>query len=432
MGREAIKVRKILLTFFIVALIIAGSYPAYADQPAGIERTTVNGMSILLQKNKSEIAEVALLLKSGSGIELAGKKGTAYIMNNIVYWILDGSKSISGSVEVSTEPDYTLITITTLARDIKPTLERIKFLLSEPIYSYDVVVDLKQAMTTNLQAMLAETKAYSDFTREYYGAEHPYNDWPNPATIAAIDGSNVYKWYRQTYQPGNAILSISGGIQQNITDLENIFASMKSETVDRHLIIQAVQLDQDKYLKQVDPNGRATSFCMGFSAPRIQDPEYPAFRVLTYYLNDYQHYFEELRVKEGLFYSAGVYYNYMDKPKSPNIAFITMTDPDTLPELESRTLDIVHQLMDSGIDQNDIDKIIKAIKTEDESRKASGKGLAIRNALSQYFQTQFIYDEVLIPKLERVKTADIQQVAKKFLQHYIEVTYVPKKVEQPF
>jgi predicted Zn-dependent peptidase len=343
--------RKVLLGICIIILVGFGSYPVLADKSSRIERTTINGMSFILQKNDSEIAHVTLLLKSGSGIEPANKKGTAYIMNNIVFYILNSSKSIAGSAEVITQPDYTLINVATLAGDIKPTLEKIKYLLSEPIYSYDVVVDLKESIETNLKAMPAETKAYSDFTREYYGAEQPYNDWPNIDTVSAINGTDVYKWYRQTYQPGNAILSISGGIRENVKDLNSFFANMKSETVDRHLIIKPVILTQDKSVKQEDKNGRATSFCMGFSAPRIQDPEFPAFRILAYYLEEYQHYFEELRVKEGLFYSAGVYYNYLEKPKSPNIAFLTMTDPDTVQALESRTLEVVGKLIETGIDK---------------------------------------------------------------------------------
>jgi predicted Zn-dependent peptidase len=390
-------------------------------------------MSIILQRNRSEIVQITLVLKTGSGIEPANKKGIAYIMNNIVYYILNGdSKSLADPVDITTEPDYTLITMTTLARDIKPTLERIKYLLSEPIYSYDIVADLKEAFATNLKAMLAQTKAYSDFTKAYYGEGHPYNDWPNLETIHSISGSDVYKWYRQTYQPGNAILSISGGIHQSLPDIERVFSNMESETVDRHLIIQPLTVSQNEYLQEVDPNGRATSLCLGFSAPRIQDPEFPAFRILAYYLDEYQHYFEELRVKEGLFYSASVYYNYLDKPKSPNIAFITMTDPASLKTVENKTLEVVKKLMDKGISQDEIEKVVKAMKIENEARKSSGKGLATRNALSQYLQTQYVYDESLMPKLEQVKTEDIQKAAQKYLQHYIEVSYVPKKVEQPF
>ncbi len=417
----------------VLLIFIFCNYPVLAENPSSIQRSTVNGMSVVLQRNRSEIVQITLLLKTGSGIEPAGKKGIAYIMNNIVYFVLnDDSRAIADPVDVTTVPDYTLITMTTLARDVKPTLERIKYLLSEPIYSYDIVVDLKEAFTTSLKAMLAQTKTYSDFTKVYYGEGHPYNDWPDLESIRSISGSDVYKWYRQTYQPGNAILSICGRVRQSMADIEKIFSKMGSETVDRHLVIQPRSITQDKHFQQIDPNGRATSLCMGFSAPRIQDPEFPAFKVLAYYLEDYQHYFEELRVKEGLFYSASVYYNYIDKPKSPNIVFITMTDPDSLKTVETRTLDVVKRLINTGISQEEIDKVVTAMKIENEARKSSGKGLATRNALSQYLQTQYVYDEILMPKLEQVKTEDIQKAAQKYLQHYIEVSYVPKKVEQPF
>jgi predicted Zn-dependent peptidase len=109
-----------------------------------------------------------------------------------------------------------------------------------------------------------------------------------------------------------------------------------------------------------------------------------------------------------------------------------MTDPDTLQTLESRTLEVVRKLIENGIEQNDIDKIVKAIKNGAEARESSGKGLATLNALSQYLQTRLIYDDVLVSKIEQVKTEDIKRVAKQYLQHYIEVTYIPKKVEQIF
>lgn len=46
--------------------------PVWADGPARIERTTVNGMPILLQRTNSDLVEVTMLLKSGSGLD--GKK----------------------------------------------------------------------------------------------------------------------------------------------------------------------------------------------------------------------------------------------------------------------------------------------------------------------------------------------------------------------
>ena len=51
-----------------------------AEDSLRIQRTTASGMSIILQKDQSEIIQIVLLLKSGSGLEPANKKGIAQIM----------------------------------------------------------------------------------------------------------------------------------------------------------------------------------------------------------------------------------------------------------------------------------------------------------------------------------------------------------------
>ena len=273
------------------------------------------------------------------------------------------------------------------------------------------------------------TKSYYDFTKEFYGKDHPYNNGLDPNVMVAITGHDVYRWYRQTYQPGNAILSICGGVDRSIDQLEQFFQEMRTEAVDYRLLVTPVSLNQDQTLAREDPNGRVTSISIGFAAPRIQDPEYPAFRLLAYYLEEYQHYFEEVRVKEGLIYSEYVYYNYLQKPKAPNIVFLTMTDPQSLPLVEAKTLQVVNELVKDGITQTEIEKIIKAIKIENKMRAETGKGLATQNALSYYLQNQLVYDGVLMKKLESVKTEDIKRVAAKYFTHYIRVAYVPAQIE---
>ncbi|MGE5581148.1 MAG: M16 family metallopeptidase [Bacillota bacterium] len=423
---------KRIAVLFLLFLVISSLLPVLAAQDfSRIDRTTVNGMNILLQKNGSKLVEVALLLKSGSGLDPVDRKGVALIMNELVMLnLLYNSKVELGEVNVETNPDFSLITIKTTSDKAEKALEKVKELLSYPLYSYDIISDLKEIYGTDIKGIPALTKSYFEFTKEFYGQDHPYNNWVDPDSIAAISGTDVYRWYRQTYQPGNAILAISGGCRQNIEQLEKLFSDIRSEQVDRRLLIKPVLLDKDLDLEEEDPNGRGTSIVIGFSAPRIQDPEYPAFRVIAYYLEEYQHYFEELREKEGLIYTEIVYYNYLEKPKAPNIVFATMTDPESLKTVELKTLGIVKQLAETGIEQAEIAKVVKAMKAEITAKKASGKGLAYLNALSQYLQTQLVYDENLAPKLEQVKTEDIKKAAAKYLQHYIKVAYIPKKLAE--
>jgi predicted Zn-dependent peptidase len=350
-------------------------------------------------------------------------------MNNIVYWILqNGARDSVGSVDVQTNPDYTLIHLVTLTRNMKPALEKIKFLLTQPIYSYDSVVDLQKYACSRIKSQIGLIQPYIRFTKEFYGDGHPYNQWPSRESLQAITGPDVYKWYRQTYQPGNAILSISGKIHQNISDLENFFSGMKSEPVDHRLLIQQVLLTANKQIEQEDKNSKAASICIGFAAPRIQDPDYPAFKVITFYLSDYFEYFDELRVKHGLFYTPVVFSNEFENPGAPNLVLISMTDPDHIKAVEVETLKLIKRLMDQGIEPGELAKVLKAMKAADEANQASGENMAFLNAFSYYMRTQLVYNEALRLKLQQIKTEDVKRVAGKYLKNYIQVIYSPKQI----
>jgi predicted Zn-dependent peptidase len=421
--------RYIVLLWVIILLMTGvGMIPAAAVEYPKIRYTTINGMKLILQRKDSPLTEVTLLLKSGSGIEPEGKSGIGLVMNSLVGIKLHASEEDFGEVDVNTYPEYTLINFKTSADDLKLVLKEVKVLLTTPLYSYDIINDVKELFSTDLKASSSLAKAYQKTGELFYGPKHPYTDRLYPETVRAIEGKEVYRWYRRTYQPGNAILSIAGGIDMNLSEIEKLFTPMISQKVNQHLLIQPVFPTENKRAEFVDPNGRITTMCMGFAAPRIQDPEYPAFRVLAYYLENYQYYFEELRVKQGLMYTGFAYYNYMERPKAPNIVLMTMTDRDSLAKVETKTVELIHDLMEKGIAQKDIDQMVKNIKAEAENGEMAGTGLAYRNALSEYLQTTALFEANLFPKLEKVTADDIKKAVAKYMKNYVRVAFIPDQL----
>lgn len=419
------------IKWWIVLLTVIMVMPVWAENTSSIDRTTVNGMTILLQKTNSGLAEVTLLLKSGSGLD-GKQKGTAELMNTLVYLKLMNTEEQLGEVDVATAPDFTKIRIKTAAKHLMGVLGEVKALLTEPLYSYDIIADLKQLIGADLKGMATFTKAYYEVNKLFYGPDHPYSSQIDPEKIRNISGHDVYTWYRKTYQPGNAILSISGGVHQDIEDLEKYFARMTSESVDRRILVQPVIPAKTVRVEKEDPNGRIASLCMSYAAPRLQDPEYPAFRLIAYYLEEYQHYFEEVRVKEGLMYAGFVYYSYLERPQAPNIVFLTMTDSEKLFLVETKTKDIVGELSKKGLEQALIQKVADAMEAEGKAKMLSGEGLSDRNALSHYFQNTLVNDENLWPKLKKLTTEDIKKAAAKYFKNYVQVSFVPKNLAENF
>jgi len=419
--------KKLILILSILILILGfGSALAETGLPQ-IHRTTVQGMTFFAQKTDSSLVEVTLLLKSGSGIE--PKKGVAIIVNQFVSGILNHYQRKSGWVSsaVETYPDYSLIKIKSSPKRLKTVLITLNDLLTYPLYDYDFASDLQNLISTDLKATSSITKAYYDFNREFYGAKHPYNNDLDSDSIKSINGNDVFKWHRLTYRPGNAILSISGGFKERLKTLEKLFRNMPSGIIDNRLMVKPVILDKVSQIEEVDRNGRVASITIGYPAPRMKDPEFPAFKIIAYYLEEYQHYFEELRVKEGLIYAGFAYYNYLEKPNAPNIAFLTMTEPKLLSRVETRTVEVLKELAEKGLGQEEITGVIEAMKARSSITQVEGRGLATVNALSYYLETQLVYDHNLWVKLEEVTSADIQKAAVKYFQNYIRVAYLPKQ-----
>ena len=119
---------------WLFLLILSGLSPVLAESTPlpQLERATVNGMTILLQKTESELTEVTLLLKSGSGLDPFAKKGTAEVMNSLVYLRLKYGDAELGQIEVDTLPDYTLIRITTTTDNLETVLKELKDISDVP------------------------------------------------------------------------------------------------------------------------------------------------------------------------------------------------------------------------------------------------------------------------------------------------------------
>ncbi len=414
-----------ILLGLLLALSGIGAVKAETAPPR-IERATVSGMTLLAQRTNSNLVEVTLLLKSGSGLD--PKRGSAILVNQFVGVMLDYDRLRSGWLEtaIETNPDYTLVKIQTPARGLKSVLQAIKEMLTYPLYNYDFAFDLKSLISANLKALPPFWKSHDYFNREFYGANHPYNDSLDSVAIESVNGNDVFKWHRLTYRPGNAILSVSGDFKENIKYLQKFFRDIPSGTIDNRLMVKPVVLGKSGQFQAVDLNGRVAAISIGYPAPRLKDPEFPAFKIIAYYLEEYFHYFEELRVKEGLIYAGFANYNYLGKPNAPHIVFLTMTEPKLLNRVETRTVEVLKKISESGLEQSEIEAVIKAMKARSSIDREDGKGLATVNALSYYLETQLVYDQNLMVKLEQVTTADIKKAAAKYFQNYIRVAYLPK------
>lgn len=434
---KILETKKIFIFSATLFLLLCFCIAALAETPANknfgeIYRANVNGMTVLLQPNNSPITEVVLLLKSGS-VSPDNVPGAAELMNNLVYLRLIGNRDRAGKVNVYTYPDFTLVKIEVTSEYVEEVLQEMASLLLYPLYSYDVIDALKSLYETELKSIAPIARAYQQLNTEFYGEKHPYNgDRFSSEDVTKVSGTAVYEWYRRTYQPGNAILSVSGGAILGINDVKAAFEKVSGSIRDYRSSIVPMELTETRMINKEDPNARICTMAMAYAAPRFDSPEYPIFRLLTYYLQEYQHYFDEIRLKDALVYTTLVHYNFFEKPQAPLICFITMTSTENLPKVEQRTAEIVRELCEKGLSAEEIKAVAKAFETECQSRLASQGTQATENALNYFWENSFVYEQNLCAELYKITPEAIQKAAQKYFQNYVGISLIPQELPENF
>jgi hypothetical protein len=88
-------------------------------------------------------------------------------MNSLVMLKLKYGPAKFSQVDVETYPDYSLVTLKTSPGNLSKALQEIKELLSYPLYSYDVIADLKNIYGTDIKGIPAFSRAYYELNREF-------------------------------------------------------------------------------------------------------------------------------------------------------------------------------------------------------------------------------------------------------------------------
>jgi predicted Zn-dependent peptidase len=105
-----------------------------------------------------------------------------------------------------------------------------------------------------------------------------------------------------------------------------------------------------------------------------------------------------------------------------------MTDRESIAKVERKTVELIQGLTEKGIDQKEIDQVVKNIKAEAKNNEMAGTGLADRNALSEYLHTSALFEANFFPRLEQVTTDDIKKAVAKYMKNYVRVAFIPDQL----
>jgi zinc protease len=194
--------------------------------PAMVERTLPNGLTlVVVEQHELPIVDVALVIKSGSESDPAGRKGLATLTANL----LDEGAGRRDALALAEEIAYLAIGITSSAgfdrstvslHTTRATLDSALALMADvtlrPTFAEREFTRIRsERMTALLQeADRGPVMADRAFAAIVFGEDHPYGNTTSGTreAVESITRDDVVHFWRARYRPNNATLVMVGDL----------------------------------------------------------------------------------------------------------------------------------------------------------------------------------------------------------------------------
>jgi zinc protease len=425
----------------VLITLSAMSSPLYAaSRDKSFEKSTLpNGVAVLSQEYGEDLAAVCVFVRAGAADEPAGKNGVSNLLARALLSCDPlGKKNpavlrveqLGGRVSINTYCDFTCFTLVVPVDNTGPGLKALADALIEPDFS-------DAAFSIERDAMIADNEMIEDqpAQRAYrLLLQKTCSSFLAPegenASVEKLKPGDLTDWHRQYYRPENVLVSVCGklGAATSARLVDDAFKGWKGGGAYRSKpVAEPAGAGTGDGLFEEDTAGGGAAAIVGFAAPQIGSPDYPAVRLLEAALTDGMgaSIFKELRDKDGLAYEFG---SFMPLSKDwPRVAFYVVTDEGRLgPAVESIKKSI-SRVKTSGIGQEELARARGRVIGEMSIRRETALERAWSCGLYEFLGLGADYGTTLARQIEKLGSADLVKAAGKYLDRYTAVMLKPLK-----
>lgn len=199
-----------------------------------VSKTTLpNGMRLFVYESK-DLPDVyySVLIRAGKQLDPADKVGLAEITAKALR--AGGTETLSGDefdrqleqigseLEVSVEREYVRVQMFALSEQRDKALALLSDLLLHPAFDEKKLAQQKGLQLEEIRRENDEPAELSrrEFRKLIYGANSPMARTPRPQDIAAINRTDVVKFYDDYYRPSSVWFGVSGDVvKENATEM---------------------------------------------------------------------------------------------------------------------------------------------------------------------------------------------------------------------
>lgn len=262
------------------------SFPAYS------ELKLKNGLEVVVvEHNEQPVASIWLAFRAGSVLDPEGKSSlasfTGTLLNKgtgtrdskqLAEWI----ESVGGSVNVNTDEDDTIITISLLSEHLQTAYEYLADIVLNPTFPDDELSEERKRAITGIEFEKSDPNAMADrhFCEVVYG-KHPYAVRPTTETVEDVTRDDIVAFHKRNYVPNNALLFVVGDVKQKDVKkaAEKYFGGWKAGTPDKPTYAAAPERTARNIALYHRPGSVQTNVYIGQLGLKPTDPDWPAIAV---------------------------------------------------------------------------------------------------------------------------------------------------------
>ncbi len=419
----------------LFAMALGGAAVGLARSPARgmaaqgplVRATLPNGLVVIAEERRgADTVAVRLTARAGAR-DTPDRPGLALLTSRVMFQgtsrfpsetnLQRAAALVGGTLERGTSLEHSLLT------SVVPSFEAdVAFdLLSDIVLNARLADDaIERQKRIALQDLTQQRASPSGLIQELFQASlfagHPLSTpvIGTPESIGAVSREALLGARDRLWGASNLVLTVVGNIppEDAVAKAESFFGALASGATNPR---PSIRLDAKNLPATVrgEAGLQQVQFRVGFPAPALRDRDSYPFILLNGIMNGSSGLiFHELRSERGLAYSAGsAYLPYRDAGAWLVAAGV---DPQNLEPAIDVTLNTIRRLHDLGVSPTDLSALTGQVEglraLAEETNDARGDRLASREVLGTEPTDE------LIARLSEVTPADLQRVAREYLQ----------------
>ncbi len=424
--------RRMLL--ILVLLLLSGLSVAATEQTLDLEHYWLdNGLEVILVRDATApTVAVDIWYKVGSANDPEGKSGFAHLFEHMMF---EGSphipnntmdqllEPVGGSSNAYVGKDYTAYYETVPSHQLPLAL----WIEADRMGGLDVTqenLDNQRAIVIEELQRSYDNRPYGTAVKALTTLPYSYQPYKRPA-IGNIDDVNaaqiedIIDFHRTYYVPNNATLVVAGDIDFEVTKalIEDLFAPIPPGD-DPPALPEFLPVDQAEaeYITIEDPFINLPALLVAYEIPPAVHEDFPPLNVLASILSvgDSSRLAKRL-VDTGKALQADAW--IFDNQGPGLFSFILLGNVGVdLAELEAASYEELQKIIDEGVPQEELDKVIARIRSGNILGLETALGLAESVQSANYYSgnPQAVFSG--IDRYQAVASEDIQRVALEYLE----------------